>query len=167
MPVEVAALYRDERGWPVFSAETFPTENSRSIEPVIRAVEQLIPLGIKVVTTTWGALGSPRGGTQSLSRIIHEKFKIPTVVHLNIQAKTKRDIENILRSLQLDGLHNVLALGGDPPEGVVDYVPSELRHSYACDLVQQIAHLNRGLWLDQDDSYTRAGVNKRRYKYTY
>jgi methylenetetrahydrofolate reductase (NADPH) len=155
--MEVAQLYADRSRWPVFSAETFPTENFRPIDAVLRAVEELRP-HIQVVTTTWGALGSPRGGTPTLSRIIHEKFDIPTVVHLTIQAKTKRDIENILRSMYLDGLNNVLALGGDPPAGVVDYVPAELRHKYARDLVEQIACLNQGLWLDPEGQYTRSGV---------
>src|SRR3990172_9346509 len=132
--MEVASLYADRTQWPVLSAETFPTENFRPIDSVLKAVEELLPHGIKAVTTTWGALGSPRGGTPTLSRIIHEKFSIPTVVHLTIQAKTKRDIENILRSMHLDGLNNVLALGGDPPAGVVDYVPPQLRHKYARDL---------------------------------
>ena len=63
------------------------------------------------MTTTWGALGSPRGGTASVCRIIRQQFDVPTVVHLPIQAKSLRDIENILRGLHLDGLHNVLALG--------------------------------------------------------
>ncbi len=156
--MEVASLYTDTKRWPVFSAETFPTENFRPITPILKTVEDLLPHGFQVITTTWGALGSPRGGTVALSRIIHETFKIATVVHLNIQAKTKRDIESILRSLELEGLHNVLALGGDPPSGVEDYVPAALRHRYAADLVDQIAHLNRGLWLDNDGRYTRKGV---------
>ncbi|HLF71977.1 MAG TPA: methylenetetrahydrofolate reductase [Dehalococcoidia bacterium] len=158
--MEVASLYANPRLWPVFSAETFPTENFRPIDPILKTVEELLPY-IQVVTTTWGALGSPRGGTPSVSRIIHEKFEIPTVVHLSIQAKTKRDMESILRGLHLDGLNNVLALGGDPPAGVVDYVPAELRHRYASGLVEQIAHMNAGLWMDAEGKYTRTGVKTR------
>jgi len=156
--MEVAALYADSKQWPVFSAETFPTENHRPIDPILKAVEELLPHGIRVVTTTWGALGSSRAGTASISRIIHEKFKIPTVVHFIIQAKTKRDIEGLLRGLHLDGLHNILALRGDPPRGVPDHVPRELRHRHASHLVEQIVHLNRGLWMDADGHYTRQGV---------
>lgn len=156
--MEVASLYADRSQWPVFSAETFPTENFRPIDPILKTVEELLPHGIKVVSTTWGALGSARGGTPSVSRIIHERFHIPTVVHFSIQAKTKRDIEGLLRGLYLDGLHNILALGGDPPAGQVDYVPQELRHRYASDLVEQLVHMNQGLWMDQDGSYTRKGV---------
>ncbi len=156
--MEVAELYADAKNWPVFSAETFPTENFRPIDPILRTVEELLPHGIRVVTATWGALGSPRGGTPSVCRIIRQQFDIPTVVHLPIQAKSVRDIENILRGLHLDGLHNVLALGGDPPAGHVDYVPRELRHGYASDLVEQIAHLNEGRWLDSDCGYSKEGV---------
>ncbi|MFQ5937772.1 MAG: methylenetetrahydrofolate reductase, partial [Acidiferrobacterales bacterium] len=156
--MEVAALYADRKNWPVLSAETFPTENFRPIDPILKTVEELLPHGIRVVTTTWGALGSTRGGTASVCRIVHERFKVPTVVHLPIQAKTKRDIESILRSLHLDGLHNVLALGGDPPPGRVDYVPSELRHRHASGLVDQIVHLNQGLWMDGDGGYSKTGV---------
>ena len=159
--MEVASLYADPKQWPVFSAETFPTENFRPIDPILRTVEELLPHGIKAVTTTWGALGSARGGTPSVSRIIHEKFNIPTVVHFSIQAKTRRDVEGLLRGLYLDGLHNILALGGDPPAGQVDYVPAELRHRHASDLVEQLVHMNQGLWLDQDGNYTRTGVKTR------
>ncbi len=159
--MEVASLYKDPANWPVLSAETFPTENFRSIDRILAAVEELIPRGISVVTTTWGALGSPRGGTASICRIIHERFDIPTVVHLNIQGKTRGDIENILRSLHLDGLHNILALGGDPPAGRTDHVPAELRHRHATDLVAQIAAMNRGVWLDGDGTAGREGIETR------
>ena len=156
--MEVAALYAEPKNWPVFSAETFPTENWRSIDPVLKAVEELLPHGIRVVTTTWGALGSPRAGTPSISRIIRERFGIPTVVHLNIQGKTRQDLEGILRGLHLDGLHNILALGGDPPVGRKDYVPAQLRHRYGSDLVNQIVNLNRGRWLGPDGEYNREGA---------
>lgn len=156
--MEVASLYKDRANWPLLSAETFPTENFRPIDRILEAVEELIPGGIRVVTTTWGALGSPRGGTASISRIIHERFDLPTVVHLNIQGKTRGEIENILRSLHLDGLHNILALGGDPPQGRTDHVPVELRHRHASDLVEQIAAMNRGFWLDADGRPNREGV---------
>ncbi len=156
--MEVASLYKDPANWPVLSAETFPTENFRPIDRILDAVGELIPYGVRVVTTTWGALGSPRGGTSSISRIIHERFDIPTVVHLNIQGKTRGDIENILRSLHLDGLNNILALGGDPPQGRADHVPAELRHRYASDLVGQIASMNRGLWLDDKGQSSREGI---------
>lgn len=156
--MEVARLYQNPANWPVLSAETFPTENFRPIDPVLRAVESLLPHGFRVVTTTWGAMGSARGGTASLSRIIHERFGVPTVVHLSIQNKSRRDIENILRAMHLDGLHNVLALGGDPPEGQLDYVPISERHGHARDLVEQIAHLNEGRWLDRDGKYAQEGI---------
>jgi methylenetetrahydrofolate reductase (NADPH) len=156
--MEVAALYADRKNWPVFSAETFPTENFRPIDSIFDTVEALLPHGIRVVTTTWGALGSSRGATASISRILHERFHVPTVVHLSIQAKSKQDIENILRGLHYDGLHNVLALGGDPPEGHVDYVPEEFRHHHASDLVEQITKLNNGRWLGPDGTYSREGV---------
>lgn len=64
--MEVATLLQDPKNWPVFSAETFPTENWRPIEPILKAVEELLPLGIKAITTTWGALGSPRGHGRDL-----------------------------------------------------------------------------------------------------
>ena len=159
--MDVAQLYADPGNWPVLSAETFPTENFRSLDAILRTIDELLPHGIRVVTTTWGALGSTRGGTASICRIVGERFKVPTVVHLPIQAKTRWDLESILRGLHLDGLHNVLALGGDPPAGRVDYVPRALRHGYASDLVNQIAHLNRGLWLDGQGRYTRSGVKTR------
>ncbi len=159
--MEVARLYKDPKNWPVLSAETFPTQNFRSIDPVLEAVEALLPLGVRVITTTWGAMGSSRGGTTSLSRIIRDRFDVPTVVHLSIQGKSRQDLEGILRGMYLDGLHNVLALGGDPPEGRIDYVPEEMRHAHARDLVEQIAHMNRGEWLDPDGGYTQEGFATR------
>ncbi|MFQ5994925.1 MAG: methylenetetrahydrofolate reductase [Acidiferrobacterales bacterium] len=156
--MDAASLYADPKNWPVLSAETFPTENFRPIDPILKTVEELLPHDIRIVTTTWGALGSTRGGTSSVCRIIRNHFQIPTVVHLPIQAKTRQDIESILRGLHLDGLHNVLALGGDPPAGRVDYVPRQLRHGYASDLVKQIVHLNGGLWMDGHGRYTKVGV---------
>ncbi len=159
--MEVARLYKDPKNWPVLSAETFPTQNFRPIEPVLEVVGDLLPHGISVVTTTWGAMGSARGGTTSLSRIIRERFDVPTVVHLSIQGKSRQDIEGILRGMYVDDLHNVLALGGDPPEGRIDYVPEHLRHPHAQDLVEQIAGMNRGEWLDADGGCTQSGFETR------
>ena len=68
--MEAANLYNDKTQWPVISAETFPTENFRPIDPIVQTITELRPY-IDVVTTTWGALGSPRGGTPALSRILH------------------------------------------------------------------------------------------------
>jgi hypothetical protein len=79
--MEVGSLYADPKQWPVFSAETSSDRESPAIDPSLKAVEELLPYGIRVVTTTWGALGRSRGGTSSVSRIVHEKFKIPTAAH--------------------------------------------------------------------------------------
>jgi methylenetetrahydrofolate reductase (NADPH) len=159
--MEVATLYQDRRNWPVLSAETFPTENWRPIDPILKAVEELLPHGIKVVTTTWGALGSARAGTPAITRIIHERFKIPTVVHLTIQGKTLPDVEGILRNLHLEGIHNILALGGDPPAGRKDMIPAELRHRYAADLVAQIMNMNEGRWFGPNFDFKKEGVKTR------
>ncbi len=156
--MEVAKLYADKSQWPVLSAETFPTENFRPIDSILTTIEELLPHGIKIITTTWGALGSARGGTTSICRLIKEKFNIPTVIHFNIQTKTKRDIEGYLRGMYLDGMNNVLVLGGDPPGGVVDYVPKELRHHFASNFIEQIVNLNKGLWMDSDGKYAKEGV---------
>ena len=156
--MEVATLLQDPKNWPVYSAETFPTENWRPIDPVLKAVEELLPYGIKVVTTTWGALGSPRAGTQAISRIIQERFKIPTVVHLTIQGKSLPDIEGILRGLDLEGVRNILALGGDPPSGQKDAIAPWMRHRYASDLVSQIVHMNEGRWLGPTYDFRQDGV---------
>lgn len=159
--MEVATLLQDQNNWPVYSAETFPTENWRPIDAVLKAVEELLPYGIKVVTTTWGALGSPRAGTPAISRIIHERFRIPTVVHLTIQGKSLPDIEGILRGLDLEGVHNILALGGDPPAGQKDAIAPWMRHRYASDLVSQITHMNEGRWLGPGYDFKKEGVKTR------
>lgn len=156
--MEVAKLYEDQGEWPVFSAETFPTENFRPPDQVYNTIEELIPHGIKVATVTWGALGSPRGGTIAIARNITEKLNIPTVVHFTIQGKTIRIIENYLRGMHLDGQHNVLVLGGDPPGGQIDYVAQELRHKYASEFIEQIVQLNKGYWLDKNGHYGTEGV---------
>lgn len=159
--MEVATLYASRGANPVLSAETFPTENFRPIDAILNAAEALVAGGIGVITTTWGALGSARGGTTAISRILHQRLGVPTVVHLSIQGKTRHDLENILRGMHLEGLHNVLALGGDPPNGRVDPVAEDLRHAHACDLVAQIVALNDGLWLDADERQRTAGVKTR------
>lgn len=159
--MEVAILYQERKNWPVFSAETFPTENWHPIDPVLKAVEELLPHGIKIVTTTWGALSSPRAGTPAICRIIHERFKVPTVVHLTIQGKSLPDIEGILRGLHLEGIHNILALGGDPPAGQKDALAASMRHRYASDLVSQIVRMNEGRWFGPNYDFKKEGVKSR------
>ncbi len=156
--MDVAHLYKAPKNWPVLSAETCPIPNHSATEPVLAAVEKLSACGIRVIAANAGATGRSRGDTVSLCRVIRERFEIPTVAPLSIRGMSRRDLESLLCDMHRDALHNVFVMGGGSPPDRIDSGPSERGQRHPWDLVEQIAHMNRGRWLDGSGDYARNGI---------
>ena len=75
--------------------------------------------------------------------------------HLICGGFTKEETENALIDLHFLGIDNVLALRGDPIKSEGHFKPEPDGHAYACDLIGQVADLNKGAYLDeaQDDTW--------------
>jgi len=91
-----------------------------------------------------------RPGTVAISAAIKSKYKVAVVPHLICGGFTKEDTENALIDLNFLGIHNILAVRGDPINESKKFKPEEGGHHHANELVKQIANLNKGIYLDDD-----------------
>lgn len=90
-----------------------------------------------------------RPGTVGICAAIMHRYKVDAVPHLICGGFTKEETENALIDLAFLGIHNVLALRGDARKFEGKFIPEEGGHAYAVDLVKQVAHMNKGEYLDQ------------------
>ena len=89
-----------------------------------------------------------RPGTVGICAAIMHKYGIEAVPHLICGGFTKEDTGNALIDLNFLNIKNVLALRGDAMTFEEKFNPTVGGHSYALDLVRQIAEMNEGKYLD-------------------
>lgn len=117
------------------SFEFFPPKTEKMQDQLWVAVEKLAPLGPEFVSVTYGAGGSTRERThETVSRII-EKTDIPVAAHLTCVASKKEEVDDVLRSYWAAGVRHLVALRGDPPEGIGEaYTPYPGGYANAAEL---------------------------------
>ena len=120
------------RGRPVISFEFFPPKTEAGFESLFRAIAKLKELSPSFVSVTWGAGGSTRTKTVELTARIQDEVGITAMSHLTCIGSTADALAATLAQLRELGIENVLALGGDAPEG---YVKPPGALSYANELV--------------------------------
>ena len=91
-----------------------------------------------------------RPGTIGISVAIKNHFNIDTVPHLLCYGFTREETEDALIELNYLGIENVLAIRGDDL-GYHKPIPlHKSQNSYAYELVNQIANMNNGKYLEDD-----------------
>ena len=89
-----------------------------------------------------------RPGTVGISAAIRARYGVETVPHLICGGLSRYDIEDALIDMDFLGLHSVLALRGDKSQSEERFAPHPQGHAHAAELVQQIASMNRGEFVD-------------------
>ena len=119
-----------------FSFEFFPPKDEAGEEQLWKALSELEPYRPTFVSVTYGAGGSSRDTTLRVTgRIARETSMLP-MGHLTCVGHTRAELESILASFADAGVHNVLALRGDPSEGPrAPWTPTAGGFSHACELV--------------------------------
>ena len=90
------------------------------------------------ISVTYGAGGSTREKTIEISSKVKNGFKLEVLAHLTCVQSTRDDIARILDSLKEQNVENILALRGDPPEGMEKFTKTEGGFGHANELVQFI-----------------------------
>jgi methylenetetrahydrofolate reductase (NADPH) len=126
-----------------FSFEFFPPKSDPAWEDLFVTIAQLQELAPSFVSVTYGAGGSTRERTQQLIQRIHRETSLTAVSHLTSVCHTCEDLERILDGYADSGIHNILALGGDPPRDLANYDRSKDAFRYASDLVKFIRSRSR------------------------
>ena len=131
------------------SAEVIPPRNGANQADVLTQIEQLTAAGAQFLAVTKGAGGSLRGGSLPIAQTIKERFGTPCIAHFTCRDLTPAEIENQLVDHDYFGIRNILALRGDPPQGSPEWEAKDGSYPFAYQLMEQIARLNRGEYLER------------------
>lgn len=115
------------------SFEFFPPKDDAGYEQLFRAIEELRPLSPDYVSVTYRPGGSSRDKTLELVSRIQRELSIRAMAHLTCVGHSQDEIGEFLDRLWNNGIVNVLALRGDPPQGE-HFTPHENGFHYASEL---------------------------------
>jgi len=123
---------------PAISFEFFPPKTEQGFQELFRTISALIPLKPAYVSVTYGAGGSTRERTHDLVVKLRKETDLTIVSHLTCVGSGRQEIHQILSKYQASGIHNIMALRGDPPKGSADVEIPEDGFQFASDLVMFI-----------------------------
>lgn len=119
-----------------FSFEFFPPKTDAGEAQLWKALGELEPLAPTFVSVTYGAGGTTRDRTVGITGRIAKETQMVPVGHLTCVGATVSELESVIDEYAAAGVHNVLALRGDPPGGPGDqWVAHEGGLNYAAELV--------------------------------
>ena len=119
------------------SVEFFPPKTDKGEENLFREIEIIKRLKPAFCSVTYGAGGSTREKTVDLVNRIHRECGLEVMCHLTVVGQSKDDARAVLKKLKKKGIQNLLALGGDPPQGMTDWKPHPDGFHYAVELVRE------------------------------
>lgn len=120
------------------SFEFMPPKTPRGWENLFKHIDKLQALNPAYVSVTYGAGGSTRDRTHELVKRITTETNLEVVAHLTCVGATKDEVAQILDDYEKVGVHNILALRGDLPEGMEHWNPHGKGFDHASDLVEFI-----------------------------
>ena len=150
---------------PLFTFELLPPLKGHSIERIYTAIDRLVEFSPAYINFTSHAneavfveradgllerkLLRKRPGTIALAAAVKYKYNITVVPHMLCGGFSREETENALIEMHFLGIHDVLALRGDPPKGSRVFIPEKEGHRFTSELVEQISAMNRGRYLDE------------------
>ncbi len=138
--MKVKELFSREKKF--FSFEFFPPKTQKGRENLFRAFEELREISPDFVSVTYGALGTTQEKSlETLDEIykIHGRHAFAIMAHYTCIGASKEKVDSFLSEIHRLGVENILALRGDPPEGMeIDEVLRNSPFPHAVDLVRYI-----------------------------
>ena len=100
---------------PTLSFEFFPPKNDEAERQLEKTIHELAPLRPSFVSVTYGAGGSTRDRTRDIVIDVNRSQPFPAMAHLTCAGHTQAQVTGLLDEYAAAGVHNILALAGDPP----------------------------------------------------
>lgn len=138
--MHIADILKTQR--PTLSFEFFPPKSSEASEALFQTLGELEAFKPSFVSVTYGAGGSTRELTHDLVVRMKTTTTLDPIPHLTCVCHSEADIAAILERYAKAGVSNILALGGDPPKGLVGYDRTKDAFQHAADLVAFIKKFN-------------------------
>ena len=128
----------DRRAFPLVpgvSFEFFPPGTPEMEKKLWQALERLAPLAPRFVSVTYGAGGSTRQRTHDTVVAIQRKLNLRPAAHLTCVGSSRAEIDEVARRYWQAGVRHIVALRGDPPDGVSVFQPHPDGYTNAAELV--------------------------------
>jgi len=156
----------------LFSFELLPPLKGQDFSAIQRAIDPLIEFNPSFINITYhqqeieyenlanGLMKKnvvrKRPGTVGITAAIKYRFGVNVVPHIICGGFTREDTENALIDLNFLGVKNLLVVRGDPQPGMKNFVPEAEGNTYSLETVEQIANLNKGIYLDSNIRNSRS-----------
>lgn len=125
-------------GRSVLSFELFPPKTDAGLVELMKSVEELNAHRPDFFTCTYGAGGSTRDRTLTITAEVRAKLGIPVASHLTCVGATRAQLAEYLTQAQQRGVDYIVALRGDPPKGESSFKAVDGGLRYANELVELI-----------------------------
>ncbi|HYG63475.1 MAG TPA: methylenetetrahydrofolate reductase [Thermoanaerobaculia bacterium] len=150
---------------PLISFEIIPPLRGGDVQGLLALIDQLVKYHPPFIDITSHAAEviyeeTPQGiqrrvkrkrpGTLGVCALLQNKYHVDAVPHILCRGFTREETEDFLIELRYLGIDNVLAVRGDDSGFSKPLQYGRSANVYACDLVQQIACMNRGKYLEEN-----------------
>ncbi|MCF7838995.1 MAG: methylenetetrahydrofolate reductase [Candidatus Marinimicrobia bacterium] len=120
---------------PLLSLEFFPPRDHLGFGVLGSSIERMRSIRPDFVTVTYGAGGTTRELTLDVCRLLRRMGFGPIMAHLTCVGHTRAELETLAACYTAEGLRNVMALRGDPPQGATRFQPTPAGLAHAGELV--------------------------------
>lgn len=125
------------------SYEFFPPKTEKMEQTLWEAINRLAPLNPSFVSVTYGAGGSTRERTHATVERIVKETNLKPAAHLTCVSATKEEVNDVIRSYKDVGVNHIVALRGDPAEGVGQtYKPTPGGYEGSVELIKGIKEIS-------------------------
>ncbi len=121
-----------------YSFEFFPPKTERGRGKLPETAGTLKELEPDWFAVTYGAGGTTRELTMDIVDELQERFQIPTIHHLTCVGHSKAELKAVIEKMKEKNIYNILALRGDPPQGMNHWEPTPGGFEYCYQLIELI-----------------------------